>query len=377
MRGVGDSIILKRVICRKMGKLSLYLLIGLCIPIGACQAQSVKMDSLLKEMTARIEDSGYPKIHSVLILRGNRLEYEHYFHGFGPDSLHDSRSSFKSITSLLMGIAIDKGFIRSVDEKVYSFFPDYAPFANFDERKKAMTIRDLLEMRSGFDCDEFSDIEKDCEAVMTTTKDWVRFSLDLPMKNSPGTVWAYTSCDPMIVSGIISHAAKMSIMAFAKRYLFDPLGVTSYRWTVDPAGHGMTAGSFYIRPADMLKIGRLVRDGGVWKGRRIVSEQWIRESTKTTIPIPDFSFVKYSKTSLAVPQQTYYGYYWYSEVIRTKGWQEKVLFASGNGGQYIMIVKDLDLVVVFTQGNYNSWVSKRAFEVLVRYVLPCFLQLRV
>lgn len=337
----------------------------------SCQSLNMKQRSLLDSMTAAIEKNDYTNIHSILISKGGKLVYEHYFNGWKRDSLHDSRSSFKSITSLLTGIAIDKGFIKDITQKVYSFFPEYAPFSNYDDRKRRMTIKNLLEMKSGFDCEEFNG-EKDCENVMATTKDWLRFSLDLPMKNTPGTVWAYTSSNPIIIGGIISHTAKMSITDFAKKYLFDPMGISDYRWTVDASGHATTAGSFYIRPIDMMKFGELVRQNGMWHGRQIVSESWLKESTRTSIPIPDFSFVKFSESEMAIPQPVYYGYYWYRETIKTKSYQEDVLFASGNGGQYIMIIENLDLVVVFTQGNYNSSKAKRAFDILSKYILPVY-----
>ncbi len=322
-------------------------------------------------MTTAITHNEYTGIHSILISKGNNLVYEHYFNGYDRDSLHDSRSSFKSVTSLLLGIALDKGLIKDVNERVASFFPEDKTFAD-DPRKKDMTLKDLLEMRSGFDCNEWTDDGKDCESDMTNTPDWVKFSLALPMKDQPGKVWAYTSCDPMIVSGIISRVGHMSIMDFAKQYLFQPLGITHYRWTIDPAGNGMTAGSFYILPQDMLKIGQMVKNDGVWNSQRIVSEKWLRQSTTATIPIPDWSFVKFSKSRVAIPQPTYYGYYWYNEVVRTDNYSERVVFASGNGGQYIMLIKDLDLVVVFTQGNYESWKAKRAFDILARYIIPSF-----
>jgi CubicO group peptidase (beta-lactamase class C family) len=274
------------------------------------------------------------------------------------------------LPACLMGIAIDKGFIKNVDQKVYSFFPEYKSFANPDQRKKEISIKNLLEMRSDFDCDEWVDDGKDCETEMVETKDWVKFSLDLPMKSDPGTVWHYTSCNPMIISGIISNATHMSIMEFAKKYLFGPLGITNYRWTVDPAGHGATAGSFFVLPGDMVKIGELVKNNGVWQGKRIVSEKWLKQSTTATIPIPDFSFVRLSRSKTAIPQPAFYGYYWYNEQVKTAGYAEDVVFASGNGGQYIMVIKNLDLVVVFTQGNYNNWKAKRAFDLLVRYIIP-------
>jgi CubicO group peptidase (beta-lactamase class C family) len=335
------------------------------------QSLSEKKRRLLDSMTTMVTGNIYSDLHSILISHDGKLNYEQYFNGWIKDSLHDSRSSFKSITSLLTGIAIDKGLLPNVRQKVYPLFPEFGDFAGNNAWKKDMTIENLLRMESGFDCEEFND-GKDCETDMTATKDWVGFSLALPMKDKPGTVWAYTSCDPMIISGIISRVAKMSIMDFAKRYLFDPMGIKHYRWTVDPSGYGMTAGSFYILPSDMMKIGEMVLQKGLWNGHRIVSAAWLEQSTSTPVPIPDFSFVKFSRSTVATPQPTYYGYYWYREEIRTSAFRENVLFASGNGGQYIIIIERLGIVVVFTQGNYNSWKAKRAFDLLARFIIPVF-----
>jgi len=325
---------------------------------------------LLQQMTAAITQNEYAGVHSILISHDKNLEYEDYFNGFNKDSLHDSRSSFKSITSLLIGIAIDKGMIKSTSQKIMDFFPEYTP-KNADPRKHEITIQNLLDMESGFDCEEFND-SKDCEDDMTATNNWVKFSLDLPMKNKPGTVWSYTSCNPMILSGIIAKSAKMSVMDFAKKYLFEPLKITKYKWTVDPSGNGMTAGSFFIRPDDMLTIGEMVRDGGRWNKQQIVSKKWIQSSASIKIQIPDFSFTKISRSKVAIPQQTYYGNYWYKEVLKTPLFQENLLFASGNGGQYIFIIKRLNLVVVFTQGNYNNRIAKQAFDILARFIIPAF-----
>ena len=349
------------------------ILVCILLPCFAVHSQSLsaKQHQLLDSLTAVVAGQAYSGINSILISSQGQLTYQQYFDGWNKDSLHDSRSSFKSITSLLVGIAIDKGLLSDVHQKVYSFFPEYASFDNNNAWKKNMTIENLLEMESGFDCEEFNDT-KDCEGDMTGTKDWVSYSIDLPMKNRPGTVWAYTSCDPMIISGIISRVAKMSIMDFAKKYLFDPMGIRHYRWTVDPSGHGMTAGSFYILPSDMMKIGEMVRQNGVWNGRRIVSEAWLKKSTATPVAIPDFSFMHFSRSAVATPQPTRYGYYWYREEVRTATFREEVLFASGNGGQYIMIIGRLGLVVVFTQSNYESWKAKRAFDLLARFILPAY-----
>lgn len=351
-------------------KLLLYLGLLFCVVPVYAQTTSSKL-ALLDSSTSGIEYKKYPNINSVLISQNGRPVYERYFGPYTADSLHDSRSSFKSITSLLVGIAIDHGFIKNVNQPVYRFFPEYQPVQPWDQRKTTMTIQHLLEMKAGFACEEFNGTQ-DCEESMMASPDWVKFALDLPLAHSPGQQWAYTSVAPVILGGITANASHMTVMAFADHYLFKPLGIVHYRWTTDPAQHGMTAGSFFIRPADMLKIGELVANQGVWHGKRLVSAHWLKASTAPIIPIPAFSFVRSSRTKAAQPQPTYYGYYWYREQIVTNSAKEEVLFASGNGGQYIMLIESLQLVVVFTGSNFNSWKSKLPFEALVKYIIPEF-----
>ncbi|RQO70593.1 hypothetical protein DBR43_21575 [Pedobacter sp. KBW06] len=330
----------------------------------------VKSKDLLSQLTDSVKHPAFSGVHSILIVKGKDLLYEQYFNGYARDSLHDTRSSFKSIASLLMGIAIDKGFIKSTSQKMLDFFPEYPALKN-DPLKKDITIQQLLDMRAGFDCEEFNGT-KDCEEQMELTRDWVKFSLEVPMKHPAGTVWSYTSIEPVIIGGIIRKATKMSVTDFAKKYLFAPLQISKYRWTLDAAGNPNTAGSFFIRPVDMIKIGQMVRDQGKWKGKQVISKEWIKKSTVCDIPIPDFSNMKYSKSKTGIPQPTFYGSYWYREKLKTKSLEEEVLFASGNGGQFMFISKKLDLVVLFNQGYYGNAKAKRAFDLMVQYILPAF-----
>jgi CubicO group peptidase (beta-lactamase class C family) len=326
---------------------------------------------LLDSLTQALAHHHYPNVRAVLVSHRGRLEYEQYPTPFTVDSLQDSRSSFKSITSLLVGISLDKGFLKSVHQRAYSFFPAYPHGPHWDARKDDMTLQNLLEMKAGFACEEFNGTQ-DCEDAMTSTADWIKAALDLPLAVAPGTQWAYTSAAPVVMGGVLAQATHQSVMAFAARYLFEPLGITRYRWTTDPAHQGMTAGSFYIRPADMLKIGEMVANQGKWHGRRIVSARWLRESLAPRTLIPAFSFLGASHMKLAQPHPTYYGYYWYRERVVTPTINREVLFASGNGGQYIMLVPDLKLVVVFMGANYGSWKAKLAFEALAKYIIPAY-----
>lgn len=350
------------------------IVIVLLSTIIHCSYQTNKAKStgtLLDSISIAARNGTYPNIDGVIISQNGKVVYEDYFNGLKKDDKHDTRSSFKSYTGLLTGIAIDKGVIKSEKEKAYPFFKSYGSFANPDPRKDNMTVEDLLAMKSGYDCEEFYST-KDCEDVMEGSKDWVKFSLDLPMAASPGTVWKYTSCNMMVLGGVIAQASGKTVQQFAAENLFDPLGITDYKWTVDAAGHGTTAGSFYIRPVDMLKIGELVLNKGKWQGKQVVSEGWIDKMTAPITKIDSFSFMKGSKTKLAVGQPAYYGYTWYRERIVTDKFSEVVIFASGNGGQYIMVIERLGLVVVFTGNSYNNWRSKLPWEVMVRWVLPYF-----
>ena len=351
-----------------MKSLATLILLLLCCTSGNTQQVPV---NLLDSIAITGNNGTYPNLEGVNITRQGSLIFESYFHGLSRDSLHDTRSAFKSVTGILIGIAIDKGFIKSVHEKVYSFFPAYKPYGNWDTRKDSMTIEHLLEMKSGFDCEEWNG-NKDCEDDMENTQDWIRFCLDLPLKNKPGSQWDYTSINAMLLGGIIAQAAHMTVSDFASKYLFKPLGITLYRWTKDPAGHEATAGSFYISPRDMNKIGQLVLNEGVFNNSRIVSGQWVKTMTERLVKIEDFSNVQISKNKTAIPQPTYYGYTWYNEEIKTERFKYNIVFASGNGGQYIMVVKDLNLVVTFSGNSYHSSKSKLPFDIMIKYILPYF-----
>ncbi|NRA51148.1 MAG: hypothetical protein HRU12_18640, partial [Phaeodactylibacter sp.] len=160
-----------------------------------------------------------------------------------------------------------------------------------------------------------------------------------------------------------------TLMDFAKKNLFDPMGIENYRWYITPNGRGYAAGSFYMRPSDMLKVAQLVQNKGSWNGQLIVSEEWIAESTHCTTDV-EMSFVRFAGTNNAKYQTANYGYFWYKETLQYHEIKTEVLFASGNGGQYIMILEDYDAAIAFTGSNYGNWRGKLPFEIVLKYIVP-------
>lgn len=321
------------------------------------------LDSLEVLRKLILKKGKYPNIDGILVAQNNEIIMEEYFHEFDRDSLHQTRSSHKSITSLLAGIAIDQGLFAAEDE-IGQFITEWK-----DEPRGKIKIKDLLEMRSGLACEGFFDVGPDCEGEMWETEDWLGYILNIPLRYEPGAKWEYSSIEPDLVGVIIARASNMSIMDFAKQYLFEPIGIQEFDWLITPDGRGYSAGSSYMKPTDMLKIAQLVANEGSWNGQQIVSKEWIQESTNCHIPV-DMSFLYWSGIENATTTSAEYGYFWYREVLEYKDIKTEILFASGNGGQYMMVLEDYDAALVFTGSNFGSWKSKRPFEIILKYIIP-------
>ncbi len=331
-----------------------------------CQSQQSNRN-LLNNLKQAIQSEVYPNIDAIIVSKSDTVILDEYFDEFTNTDLHDTRSSFKSITSILAGIAIDKGLIK-LDDKMLKYFPEYKIKDSNDNKKERITIKDIIEMKSGLACEEFYETGPNCEDDMELSEDWVQYSINRTMKYEPGKTWSYNSIDPMILGNIISTASGISIMDFAKKHLFEPLGITKYKWTLTPKGRGMTAGSFYMSPSDMLKIGKLIKQEGQWNDMQIVSKNWIQLSTECQTKI-NFSFVGTSRMDTKY-ENTRYGFYWYRENIKYGDICTEVLFASGNGGQYIMLLKEYDAIIVFSGSNYGNWRGKLPFEIALKYLIP-------
>ncbi|RMZ50309.1 class C beta-lactamase-related serine hydrolase [Flavobacteriaceae bacterium PRS1] len=302
--------------------------------------------------------NGKNKLHSVLLIKNNQIVIEEYFNGHSVNKQHDLRSVTKSIRSILLGIAIDKGFIDNIDDPISKYLKSPIPTKNLDERKDKITIRHLLTMSTGLDCNDWDKNSKGQEDKVYRKKDWLQYTLNLPMVNEPGTVSNYCSMSVVLLVEIISQASGITIDEFAKRFLFNPLGVSNVSWGHTSNKEIISSGKrLYMTSRDMAKIGQLILNNGKWNEKQVVSEKWIKESTAPKTKITGID----------------YGYLWWNIPFKAK---EKMIVskvATGNGGQYIMVLPELDIVAVFTGGAYNSQEDKLPFAIMTDIFLPTFI----
>jgi CubicO group peptidase (beta-lactamase class C family) len=357
------------VVMKPGAKLLCFLLLpgaltsGSDLPRATTQESQVVADRM-RSLEQDVHDGKFVKIGSVLIARDGKLVYEHYFEG-DAGTLRDTRSATKSITDILVGIAIDEHKLHGVAAPVLQFFPDRRP-ENPDSRKDKITIEDFLTMSSPLECDDWNDFSRGNEERMYTTEDWVRFTLDLPIRGYmkvPGAAapkygrrFSYCTAGAFMMSPILKAATSMDVDEYAQKKLFDPLGFQGAKWVYSPLGLAQTGGGLRLASIDLLKVAELYRNDGVWMGRRIVSADWVHASIAPHAQIDD---------------QTEYGYFWWLKTFTAHGKAYPAYFMSGNGGNKVVVVPDLKTSVVITSTNYSTrGMHEQTEKILTDYALP-------
>jgi CubicO group peptidase (beta-lactamase class C family) len=312
-------------------------------------------------------------VHAVVIARHGKLVFEQYFSGyddpwgapegrftFDATTKHDMRSISKSVTSLLVGIAIDRKLIASVDEPVVGLFPEFAALRS--PGWDAITLRNLLTMSSGIKWDEnlpWTHADND-EPHLGRESDPIRYVLSKPIVAPPDTIWNYNGGGTDLLGNIIERASRRSFDVFAREVLFQPLGITDWEWKTYENGKISPAAGLRLRPRDAAKIGQLVLNRGSWRGQQIVPAAWIAQSTA-----PRFQAINYFGGLF------FYGYQWW--LGRTLSGEREVTWiaAVGLGGQRIFIIPDFNIVVVTTSGLYASPRQGNApLDILYSFVIP-------
>lgn len=305
--------------------------------------------ALLDDMITHIKNN-YFGLHSVLIIKNGYLIKEKYFRYYDKDDLHALYSCTKSVTSTLIGIAIDQGILQ-LNDTIMDFFPEKS-FEQVDDRKKSITVESLLEMRAGLAWDESSipyTNSRNDYVQLLRSKDWIKYLLDRPMVTEPGTIFVYNSGASHVLSAIIQRVTNMTTLAFAKQYLFTPLNITDIFWETSP--HSVVNGGAFLnlKPRDMAKFGFLFLNNGTWDDEVIVSSDWVRQAVYQYKPVNEY--IEYGFQWWITPSKG--GYFAYQ--------------ARGYQGQWICCIPELDLLVVFTGG----FTGPNPYDELVaEYILP-------
>jgi CubicO group peptidase (beta-lactamase class C family) len=267
-------------------------------------------------------------IHSFLVIRNDHLVVDTYFYPFKKEYNHDLASVTKSITALLIGIAIDKGYIKDEDQPAIQYFPEYK--VKNDTLLK-LKIKDLLNMSSGFRC-SWNNGEQELKQ-MNYSGDWVKFMLDLPFESLPGTRFSYCSGNFYLLAEILQRTTGMSCHEFAEKYLFQPLdfGVTFWEKNDKGVNHGW--GDLFMSAYDLAKIGDLILKDGRWNNKQIISREWIEKI----------------KPLYRIQGTESYGYGWWSDSENPDEIQ-----AVGRGGQRLFIFKEKNIIIAVTGGGFEA-----------------------
>ena len=317
--------------------------------VGLAEDRFIHLMDLIRTET-------YANVHGIVVVKDGRLVFEEYFDGlafraavgtsivgdwrqFDRDEPHNLASATKSITSTILGIAIDKGFVSSVDTAVYDFFPEYSQFR--DARKDSITLQHMLTMTSGLDWDEstctYGQSCNDINALFSQAEP-VRYILAKAAVDPPGERWLYNGGGTNVLGQVVRKASGQTLEVFANEHLFGPLGISPPTWIHLAGPMTYASGDLKLRPRDMAKIGYIFANGGVWNGQQIISPQWIAESTQNLKETRD--------------PRWGYGYQWWIFDYPANGQTYRSFGARGWGGQVITVFPDLDMVVVLTGGNY-------------------------
>ena len=353
--------------------LTLYLLIS----INSCQSNNVEPtgikeddsnwntslpeeqhlnSSILQKLEGEVRLGKFGKIKSLLIARNDYLVFEKYFNGADRNQLHIMYSITKSITSVITGIALNVKKNFSVNERIKKYFPAYS--AGFDSIKGNITIKELLNMSAGFQWNElsipYSNPDNDFNKLFSSN-DEINYILNKPVANTPGTKFTYNTGLPILQSVILQMNIDMTVPDFTNKYLFIPLGISSWEWDSFRDNITNTGNGLSLRPIDMALIGQLFLNKGYWNKKQIIMQDWVDES---------------SKKEISVNADYDYGYYWWkfsnqNQIVGSLPVND-LYFAWGYSDQFLFIIPVYNMVLVITADNQEN--NYPVFNILKDYV---------
>jgi CubicO group peptidase (beta-lactamase class C family) len=322
--------------------------------------------TVLAEMHSAIQRDTYGQIHSVLIVKAEKIVYEHYYNGYSRDDLHSLDAVTKSVVSTLLGSVMRTDSSISVDQVIIDLLPQYGYLFDDVPQKDRIRIRDLMSNVSGLWWEEwdtpYSDPGNDA-TQMQNAADWSEWVLSKPMIREPGFVFKYNSGNAILMGPVVERQAGQSVEEAARQHIFEPLGIKNWNWDKTGDGSEDTAWGLHLRTVDIAKIGYLFVRDGKWNGTQVFDEAWIRQSTRYRSTISNYF---------------HYAYQWWrfsgnADIIRqleARGMSgNDVFFAWGRGDQMMLVLPSFDMVVVITAGNPKAYQTG-IFSLLMEYIVP-------
>lgn len=336
---------------------ALLLLVAALMDVSAFAGEPVA--AAAESLTAELREGTHRGMTAFHLSRNGRILTAHT----APELRRtppDLRSATKSITALLAGIALDKGLIPSLKTRVADLLPDQRTQLDADPRKAAITVEDLLTMRSGLDCDDWTPGSPGHEDTMYEKRDWLAFWAAVPAREAPGSRFSYCTGNVIALGAIIARTSGQSLDAFAQTHLFTPLGISGARWETYNWGKSIDAGGHLrLQPADLVKVGEMVLNRGKWQDRQIVASSWINAMTTAHTDIPG--------------RKQRYGYLWWlDETSQANLPKTRLFMAWGNGGTFLIVMPELHSVAAFTGTRFNQPEALQPLLWLRDRILPAF-----
>lgn len=332
-----------RIIC-------VWLFVGVSPASASDQIESIATD---------LANGNYKGITGGMVSVNGEMLLEAYAPGYDALRKHDIRSATKSITALLIGELIADGSLKNVKVELSKILPDeFAHMSKADPRRN-ITIEDALTMRTGLACNDWAPASVGHEDKMYKTRDWAAFLLSQPQAYESGKHFSYCTGGVVLLGRVIQKLAGVPVPEFAEERLFGPLGISGARWEKTPSGYTDTGGHLLLTLADLHKIGRLMLAKGVWDGEVIVDARWLETATSEQTEIPE--------------RREKYGYLWWQDSGEVKGTKVTLLYAHGNGGNFIFIVPELGLVASFTGKNYGKRTQFIPNQLVAQKIVPALI----
>lgn len=322
------------------------------LPVASLEEAGFNRDSI-ETMLGLINETSRKDFRGLVVIKDNHIVIEEYWNTFWRNTILDIRSAGKSITTLLLGVAMNEGLIESLDQNIYSLFQKNKDISINEDYKK-ITLRDVLDMSSGLDADTDDSRTVGQAGNWIAMDDWKEYLLNVPLTENPGKRWVYADIHALLVGMAIEEASGMSLRDYAKEKLFGPLGIEQLYWYTNASNQTGAAGNLYISTLDFAKLGLLIVNEGKWGGKQLIHPEFIKE----LISHEKFDL---SKRSLGDS----YGMLWYKATKTFGNKTMSYLFASGNGGNQLVVFPEENMVIALTASAYGQGYGHgRSFAIM-------------